>query len=140
SFAPLSKTRTRRGMNEQASAWITAVDGLPAVHERLRRVVILNKPAADVIRAEDSPGTLFYCDPPYLKETRTAPDVYAHEMTAEQHGELLARLARIKGKFLLSGYRSEMYDHWADANDMNRHDFEIDNKAAGGKEKRKMIE
>jgi hypothetical protein len=26
---------------EQASAWIAAVDGLPAIHERLRRVVRL---------------------------------------------------------------------------------------------------
>jgi DNA adenine methylase len=29
SFAPLSRTRTRRGMNEQASAWLNAVEGCP---------------------------------------------------------------------------------------------------------------
>ncbi|HET6573043.1 MAG TPA: DNA adenine methylase, partial [Fimbriiglobus sp.] len=52
-FAPLSRSRTRRGMNEQASAWLSAVDGLPAVHARLRRVVILNRDARDVIRQED---------------------------------------------------------------------------------------
>jgi hypothetical protein len=29
-----------------------------------------------VIRQQDGPRTLFYCDPPYLPDTRTAPDVY----------------------------------------------------------------
>ena len=43
SFATLSRTRTRRGMNEQASAWLTAIEGLPAVrYARLSRVAILN--------------------------------------------------------------------------------------------------
>lgn len=37
-FAPLSRTRTRRGMNEQASAWLTTIEGLPEVHERLKRL------------------------------------------------------------------------------------------------------
>ena len=34
-FAPLSRRRIRRGMNEQASAWLNAVQGLPEVHARL---------------------------------------------------------------------------------------------------------
>jgi len=63
-FAPLSRTRTRRGMNEQASAWLSAVDGLRAVHRRLRRVVVLNRPAIEVIQGQDGPDTLFYLDPP----------------------------------------------------------------------------
>jgi hypothetical protein len=29
-FATLSRTRVRRGMNEQAAAWLSAVEGLPA--------------------------------------------------------------------------------------------------------------
>jgi DNA adenine methylase len=74
-FAPLSRTRTRRGMSEQASAWLTAMEGLPAVHARLKRVVIENLPAVELNRREDSPGTCPYCDPPYLQSMRTAPDV-----------------------------------------------------------------
>ena len=68
-------------MNEQASAWLAAVAGLSEVHARLSRVVILNRDALNVIRKQDGPDTLFYLDPPYLTETRTAPDVFAHEMT-----------------------------------------------------------
>jgi DNA adenine methylase len=73
SFAPLSRTRTRRQMNEQASVWLTAIEGLPGVHERLKRVVILNRPALEVIRTQDGEKTIFYLDPPCLHETRTAP-------------------------------------------------------------------
>jgi hypothetical protein len=41
-------------MNEQASSWLTAIDGLPEIHERLKRVVVLNEDAVTVIRREDS--------------------------------------------------------------------------------------
>jgi DNA adenine methylase len=139
-FAPLSRTRTRRGMNEQASAWLTAVEGLPAVHERLKRVVILNRDALDVIRQQDGEATLFYLDSPYLDQTRSSPDVYAHEMTPEQHADLLKLINgdSMKSYFMLSGYRSPMYDealrHW------RRHDFSLPNSAAGGKTKRIMTE
>lgn len=139
-FAPLSKTRTRRGMNEQASAWIGAVDGLPAVHARLRRVAILNRDAVEVIRQQDGPSTLFYCDPPYLQDTRTSKEVYSHEMTREQHERLLATLIGIDGKFMLSGYRSGLYDMIASQNGWTRHDFELPNNSAGGAQKRRMVE
>lgn len=139
-FAPTSRTRTRRGMNEQVSAWLTAIEGLPAVHARLKRVLIQNRPALDCIATEDGPQTLFYLDPPYLHETRTAKDVYEHEMTPSDHTGMLSALAVIKGKFLLSGYRSAMYDDWATGHGFDRHDFEIDNKAAKGDTKRKMTE
>jgi DNA adenine methylase len=138
SFAPLSRTRTRRGMNEQASAWTAAVDGLTAVHQRLRRVAILNHDATEVIRQQDGPATLFYCDPPYLAETRTAPDVYAHEMTPEQHVELLATLKACRGKVFLSGYRSALYDEalarWP------RREFLTPNHSGHGATKQERIE
>jgi DNA adenine methylase len=75
-FGTLSCNRVRRQMNEQASAWLTAIDGLPAVHERLKRVVILNRDATKVINTQDSTNTLFYCDPPYLHSTRSVRDAY----------------------------------------------------------------
>ena len=139
-FATLSRNRTRRGMNEQASAWLNAIDGLPAVHARLKRVVILNDDALNVIRKQDGDKTLFYCDPPYLHETRMATDVYEHEMTDDQHVALLECLATIKGKFLLSGYRNGFYDEWTDAYSWHRRDFEIANNASGKKKKPTMTE
>jgi DNA adenine methylase len=139
-FAPLTRNRTRRGMNEQVSAWLNCVEGLPEVHERLKRVVILNDDALTVIRQQDGPRTLFYLDPPYLHETRATTGEYAHEMTVAQHDDLLRALASIKGRFLLSGYRSDLYDRAAKVCQWRRHEFEIPNNAASGKKKRVMTE
>src|SRR5262245_7559558 len=40
SFTPPTRTRLRRGTNGNVSEWLGCVEGLPAVHERLRRVVV----------------------------------------------------------------------------------------------------
>ena len=137
-FATLSRTRTRRGMNEQASAWLSAVEGLPAVHARLKRVVILYRDALDVIRQQDGPDTLFYLDPPYLPDTRTSPNVYKHEMTEEDHEKLLDLIIRVKGKVMISGYDHPLYldtlRYWT------RHTFDLPNNAAGGKTKQRKTE
>lgn len=138
-FAPLSRNRTRRGMNEQASAWLTAVEGLPAVHARLKRVVVLNRPALEVIRTQDGENTLHYADPPYLHETRATTMEYgAFEMAEDDHRELLDTLTQCKGKVMLSGYRSELYDTLLKS--WNRHDFDLPNNAASGANKRRMTE
>ena len=109
-FATLSRNRTRRLQNEQISAWLTCVEGLPAVSARLRRVAILNQPALEVIRQQDGAATLFYLDPPYLHETRATTGNYQHEMTEENHRELLAIIKQCQGKVLLSGYPNPLYD------------------------------
>src|SRR5439155_10318189 len=89
-FTAVTRNRTRRKMNGNVSEWLSAVDGLVEVHARLRRVLIENMPATDLIQREDTPAALFYCDPPYLHETRTSTDAYAFEMAEEQHRKLLA--------------------------------------------------
>ena len=139
-FTTLAKSRTRRGMNELPSAWLTAIEGLPAIHARLQKVVILNDTALSVIRSTDHELTLFYLDPPYLHETRATTGQYAHEMTADDHAALLATLEGIKGKFMLSGYRSATYDQWAAKNDFHLTEFKTANHASGGKAKREMTE
>jgi len=102
-------SRLRRNMNENVSAWLSSVAGLPEVHARLQRVEIRNTRAIAFIASLDSADTLFYCDPPYLGVTRTAKKVYRHEMTEKNHSRLLTCLGGIKGKFLLSGYDSLLY-------------------------------
>ncbi len=131
-FATLSRNRTRGRINEQVNAWLSVVDGLPDVHERLRKVLILNQDACDVIRKQDGPNTLFYCDPPYVHETRSTTADYHHEMTENQHRRLLDVLAGIEGRFMLSGYPSELYSQWEQKHGWKRHEYLIDNKAASG--------
>jgi len=140
-FATLSRTRTRRGMNEQISSWLTAIEGLPDIHRRLQPVLPLNRPALEVIRTQDGPKTLFYLDPTYLDETRVSHGEYGeHEMSPEDHHELSKALADIKGKFLLSGYPSTMYAEYAAANGWHRVERQIDCKASGAKKKPKKTE
>jgi len=138
SFSAISRNRVRRGMNEQASAWLSAVAGLEAVHQRLQRVVILHRPALEVIRSEDAPTTLFYLDPPYLPDTKTSKAFGPLEMTREQHGELLDTLVGLRGKVVISGYPSKLYDdklrRW------QRFSFRVPNHAASGSMKRDMTE
>lgn len=134
-FATLSKTRTRRGMNEQASAWLTAVEGLPEIHARLKRVVVYNEDANVVIRREDGPTTFFYCDPPYRHETRETTGDYEHEMTDAHHEELLATLGAADGRFMLCGYPSAMYTGYAQARGWHCRTRAIDNKASSAKVK-----
>jgi DNA adenine methylase len=139
SFTPVTRTRTRRGRNGNASEWVGAVEGLADVHARLwGRVLFECMPAIDLIRREDGPGTLFYCDPPYLHETRTAPDAYTYEMSEADHRHLLDVLKQCKGKVMLSSYPSALYDRplagW------NRHTFDIANHAASGRAKHRETE
>jgi DNA adenine methylase len=137
-FTSLTRSRLRRGINGNASEWLGAVEGLPAVHARLWPVVVEHLDALELIRREDTPDTLFYCDPPYLHETRSARAVYAHEMTEAQHRALLDALRQCRGKVMLSGYPSTLYDTalagWS------RHAFDLPNHAAGGKAKGRETE
>lgn len=139
-FTSLTRNRLRRGVNGNASEWLGAVEGLPQVHARLRPVVIENRSALEIIRSEDAHGTFFYCDPPYLHETRASKDAYAYEMSKGDHEYLLETLGRITGKFILSGYPSDLYDRYAKKYGWSRKEFELPNNAAGGKSKRRMTE
>ncbi len=138
SFATLSRNRTRRAMNEQASSWMNAVNGLADVAVRLKRVVVLNQDAVKVIKNQDGPNTLFYLDPPYMHETRVTTADYDHEMSVDQHAELLDAVKQCKGKVLLSGYPNKLYDEALSG--WFTHDIVIDNKASMKKEKPKMTE
>jgi len=74
------------------------------------RVQIENRPALDVVSLYDAPDTLFYCDPPYLHETRGDSKAYGFEIDEDQHREIAAALRRCKGKVAVSGYRCELMD------------------------------
>ena len=135
-FATLSTGRTRRGMNEQASSWLSAIEGLPEAHQRLRGVVILNRDAIEVMLAHNKPSVWAYLDPPYLPETRTAPTIYEHEYSEESHIELLTMLGcDFRGKFALSGYPSAVYNDAADTFGWRCVSKEIVNSASSRKSK-----
>jgi DNA adenine methylase len=98
------KDTSRGGMSGVVSRWLGGEKSLEIIAERLLRVQIENRPAVDVIQLYDGPDTLFYCDPPYIHETRGDDAAYSFEMNMQEHEELARVLRRVRGKVALSGY------------------------------------
>ncbi|NML31810.1 DNA adenine methylase [Paraburkholderia antibiotica] len=112
-----------------AGVWSRYPGRLAAIGERLRGVMIENRPAVELIAHHDAPGVLFYIDPPYLPASRSGlargmGRDYRHEMTALQHADLLAMLVNLRGMAIVSGYASRLYDRtltgWARVSCMAR--------------------
>lgn len=89
--------------------WNNLPDKLFPVAERLKDVQIECRPALEIIKRYNRPDVLIYADPPYLSETRNG-DIYEHEMTEQDHAELLQALLTHQGPVILSGYASQLYD------------------------------
>ena len=102
--------RERGGQPGELNAWETIIDLIPSISERLHNVIILNKPAIPLLKIFNDPNMLVYADPPYLHETRESPDAYTHEMMVDDHIELAEVLNNFKGKVLISGYPSRLYN------------------------------
>jgi DNA adenine methylase len=100
---------SRRGTAAAIRRWRWGVDSLPVIHERFKNVQIECADWRDVMSRYDSPETLFYCDPPYVPETRVA-GTYRHELTQADHRELTAFLLSVRGMVVLSGYAHETHD------------------------------
>ena len=113
-----------RQKNRETDLWSRQPERIQTVARRLKRVIIENRDALQVVRIienrdalqvvryYDEPDSLFFVDPPYLANTRNADTVgaYRHEMTDAQHIELLQLLNQCSGKILLTGYSHPIYD------------------------------
>jgi len=71
---------------------------------RLQEVTLESRDAIKLIESSDFDKAFFYCDPPYYNSNCGHYDGY----TIEDFEMLLKTLSRIKGKFLLSSYPSEL--------------------------------
>lgn len=54
-------------------------------------------------------GALVYADPPYLRYTRSSAITYGHDMSEQDHVELLELALQHNGPFVISCYDSELY-------------------------------
>lgn len=110
------KTGFRCQQNDQSYAmpsqdWATYHDAIQSFTERLRGVTIEHCSALSVMQRFDSPGTLHYVDPPYVRAVRgrAIRMDYRHEMSDDDHRELAEVLHRLQGMVILSGYPSDLY-------------------------------
>lgn len=108
------RANSRRPCSLPVHDWVGFSAYLPLFTERLRGVIIEQRPAIDILQAHDSPRTLHYVDPPYTLGSRSdhasKNPSYRHEMSDTQHCELATVLHSLQGMVVLSGYRSALYD------------------------------
>lgn len=108
------RNNSNRSHTTPAHDWRSFPPHLSAIAERLRGVVIENRPAAEVIARFDAADSLHYLDPPYVHSTRSGRSgpkrVYRHEMSDDDHRDLARRIRGLRGFVVLSGYRSRLYD------------------------------
>ncbi len=110
------KKTSRAGMSGVVSRWLGSIDKLEEISERLLRVQIENRPYLEVLDLYDDDETLFYCDPPYVHDSRGDSKAYSFEMTDAEHEEFAEKLNDLKAKVAVSGYKCDLYDrifkHW----------------------------
>ncbi len=103
---------TKREYGTAQHMWATYPAAIAAAGQRLTGVLIENRPAVDVMRAHDTPETLHFVDPPYMHETRVmtgSKRTYNHELSADEHSQLLDAVLDLEGFVVLSGYGSDLY-------------------------------
>ena len=103
-----SVTQGNKGMASAVTGFLGAIERLPEIHQRLRGVQIEELDFRKLIKKYDRSGTFFYLDRPYVMSTRRAK-AYEHEMSDEDHEELVDLLLGIDGKAILSGYANPIY-------------------------------
>jgi DNA adenine methylase len=95
--------------HHKAKQWSKLPEKILLVTERLKEVQIENQTAEKLIERYRRKEVLIYADPTYLRDTRTNRH-YKHEMTVDDHIELLNLLKLHPGPVILSGYRHQLYD------------------------------
>ncbi|AWW31866.1 DNA adenine methylase [Echinicola strongylocentroti] len=107
-----------------ARTFFNGLESLPAIHRRIKNIIIENQDCMVVAKKWDSKDTCFYWDTPYLKDTRVNFNDYANEMTNEQHQEVLDFVTSCKGKVIMSGYFHPIYEEALEPNGFQRIDLE----------------
>lgn len=88
--------------------WRAGIERLPAIHARMKKVQIDQADWREILERYDSPESLHYLDPPYLQSERIWGG-YKHEMSIDDHRELVVRLLSVRGMVILSGYENPTY-------------------------------
>lgn len=105
-----AKSDWSRGRTDNLAArWFKRHEKLEGIHERIRNVQIECRDALDILQEWDTDETTFYCDPPYILDTRRGKRYYAVEPGDDYHEELVDVLLRVRGNVVLSGYDHPTY-------------------------------
>lgn len=127
----------RRNMSKSVSDYLSSIDSLYDIHNRLSKVIVYNDDALNIIKKYDIENTFMYCDSPYANETRTGGR-YDVDMTDEQQDKYLETLLSIKkAKMIVSGYKCDRYSI-LEINGWKRIDIEINTQTTNRNKKTKL--
>jgi len=73
-------------------------------YERVKNIQLFNRDAVDLLLLKDTPNTFFFADPPYVSSDQGHYDGY----TEADFLNLLDKLSKIKGTFLLTSYPEDI--------------------------------
>ena len=82
---------------------------LALVADRLLRVTIENRDAVDLIRNVRTEDCTIYCDPPYMRESRTYDGGYAKDGNDNLHSRLLDAVVDCPAQVVMSIYDTPLY-------------------------------
>jgi len=121
-------TYIRRNTSKSISDFLSTIDGLDKMHQRLSNVIVSNMDGIELInRYRDKENVLIYNDPPYVLDTRKSSTRYKIDMDDETQNKFLNACIGSKCKMLISGYDNEMYDLLLD-NGFNKTSFTVNNR------------
>ena len=121
------------------NAWETMLDvSIPITEKRIRYTEFFNEKALDWIEMYDCKETLYYLDPPYYPDSRTAKNAYEFEMSQDDHIELLDLARQLNGTVMISGYHCDLYDR--QLSNWKLHEFHMPNHSGQGEKKQRRIE
>lgn len=130
-------TVVRRNMSKSVSDFLSTIDRLPELHQRLSKLIVLNRDGISLINKYSTPNVFIYCDPPYEQSTRTSAR-YKVDMDTDSHIIFLDSVIKSKAKILISGYDCEMYDVLT-TNGFTKTYFEV-NTISGNRKPKKKVE
>lgn len=102
----------KAGQSQKVSAFRGKLLRLRRYRDRLARVLIEQRPALEVMDYWDRPEAVFYVDPPYVAATRARTcehHRYRHELSEDEHRELVHVLLGLEAAVVVSGYNHEIY-------------------------------
>lgn len=98
----------RRHSSKSVSDYLSAIERLGDLHERLKHVIIYNRDGLELIEKFSEENCFLYCDPPYVWSTRGATR-YIVDNDSDWHKNFAEKCLESKAKILISGYDCDEY-------------------------------
>jgi len=115
----------RKNSSKSISDYLSAIDRLDELHQRLSNVIVCNKDGIELInRYKNKENVFIYCDPPYVQSTRKSNRRYNVDMEDDIQSKFIDACLDCKCKMLISGYDNEKYDILLE-NGYNKVEFEV---------------